>query len=67
MARRHALFDFARGLCGPFLWLRTCCWLVAKNHSIQLQYARAHVFRWLPVCACVRVCGSECMYVAGVL
>jgi len=32
-----------------------------------LQYARARVFRWLPVCACVRVCGGVCVYVAGVL
>jgi len=64
-ARRHALFLFARGLCVPCLWLCAYCWLVAKNHSIQLQYSRAHVFRMLPVCVCVRVCGGVCMYVAG--
>jgi len=64
---RHALLLFARGLCAPCLWLCGCCWLVAKNHSLQLQYARAHVFRMLPVCVCVRVCGGVCMYVAGAL
>jgi len=61
LARRHALFYFARGLCNPFLWLRACCWLVAKNHSIQLQHACAHAFRWLPVCVCA--CVWRCMYV----
>jgi len=55
-ALRHALFLFARGLCAPCLWLCACCWLVAKNHSKQLQYARAHVFRMLPICVCVCEC-----------
>jgi len=69
LARKHALFYFARGLCAPFLWLHAYCWLVAKNRRIQLQHARAHVFRWLCVCVCVYVCvcGSVCMHVAGVL
>ena len=31
-----------------------CCWLVAENHSIR-------VFRMLPVCVCVRVCGGVCI------
>ena len=31
MARRHALFYFARGLCAPFLWLCAGRWLVAAQ------------------------------------
>ena len=55
-ACRHALFLFAHGLCVPCLWLCACCWLVAKDHIIQLQYTRAHVSHMLPVCVCVCVC-----------
>ena len=56
LARRHALFYFARGLCGHFLKLLACCFLVAKNHSVC---ACACVS--LVNCACVRVCGSTCV------
>ena len=66
MARRHVLFFFARGpLCALCLWLCGCCWLVAKDHSIQLQHACAHVFCMLPVCVCECVFSDVCMYGAG--
>ena len=66
LARMHALLLFARGLCAPCLWLCGYYWLVAKDHSIQLQqHARAHVFRTLPVFVCVSVWCDVCMYGAG--
>ena len=62
LARRHAFFLFARGLCAPCLWLCGYCWLVAKDHSLQLHHqARA----MLPVCVCVSVYRDVCVYGAG--
>jgi len=52
LARRHALFHFARGLCGHFLKLLACCWLVAKYHSV-CACACVSLVNCVCVCACV--------------